>query len=716
MVEVLDRPQQAPSVVVGVAGLPPVMRAAIADAITAGLRSLEARPRQPLAVWAAEHFQMDEESSHKRGRWEPWPFQVGMMNWMSCDDIEELDVQKAKRTGYTKSITALGAYCAAHTRRKYGLWQPTDDDRDSYVKSEVQPAYDICKALGPVRRSGVDNDTIKFKRFRGSVQHYLGAKAARSFRRITLAVAVLDEVDAMEQVVEKTIDPVTGAHGRLEGAPFPKLIIGTTPRIKGLSHIERRVRMADAVMRYHIDCPHCGVDHPLMWGGKDVQHGFKWDGADAKTSPATVRHLCPHCHGSITQADYERLAPAGRWVDQQGRYTYDHTADQWHDAAGMPCRAPRHVAAVNVWTAYSPQRTWADIVREFLEARTSQKAGDNGPMQGFRNETLAELWEEEFEATDAEVLHRRAQREANIPLRVVPAGACKILMGIDTQADRWEATVIAVGRNCERWIIDHRVIYGTPAQQSEWGKHLDPLIATEYHNVHGVRMKIDAVGVDTGGSNWTHQAYNFVRERPHLPLYATKGDPALGADIKMKPSWVDVNARGRIIKRGLKLWRICVDTAKDYLHGVLENVRQPGPGFIHFNPHLDMAWFQQLSAEQRVPVRTVRGREWRWMCPSGVRNEALDCVVICLFLERALGLDSQTDATWSRWESSLVPDLFSQPASDDLQSLADAAGPRPQVEPTQQPAVPAPATPTPATLPPPRSTSLLVSDEWSSRL
>jgi phage terminase large subunit GpA-like protein len=86
----------------------------------------------------------------------------------------------------------------------------------------------------------------ELKSFLGSVLHILGGKAARAYRRITVAVAMLDEADGFDQKVEKSSDPITLARGRLEGAPFPKLIAGSTPRVKGLSHVEYREEHADA--------------------------------------------------------------------------------------------------------------------------------------------------------------------------------------------------------------------------------------------------------------------------------------------------------------------------------------------------------------------------------------------------------------------------------------------------------------------------------------
>lgn len=660
---------------------------AIRKALRSGLSPLRASPPQPYSVWAEKHFDMDEESSHRRGLWESWPFQIGWMDAFSNDDIFEVDVEKAKRVGYTKTVVGFCEYNASHRRRKLAVWQPTDDDRDSFVKSEVQPAFDICKAIDPVRRANRDDDTIKFKRFRGSVQHYLGAKAARNFRRITVAVSILDEVDAMDPVVEKTIDPYTGAVGRLEGAPFPKVILGTTPRHKLTSHIRRRVECADAVMRYEIPCPHCGIMHPLLWGGADVAHGFKWDNGN----PASVRHICPHCRESITQADYLAIWRQGMWISRCGHYTYNHLQKRWCDGNGQTIRAPRHVAFVNAWTAYSPQRAWSDIVREFLEARKTQKAGDSGPMQGFKNETLADVWEEEFEHTDASVLRARAKTDLALPLQIVPVGACKVVMGIDTQADRWEMVAWAIGRGLEMWPIDYRVIYGNPADQQEWFDKLDPVINTLYKHLNGHDIPVAATGIDTGGSNWTHQAYNYCRARAHMKVYATKGDPALGLPIKMKPSWVDVNAGGRTLKRGIKLWRICVDTAKDLLHGRLDQIKLAGPGYVHLNAQLPEQWFDQLTAEHRIRVRAAHGWAERWVCPNGHRNEVLDCTVIAMFLCEVLGLHNTPDSTWSLWERALEPDLLTPPVllpavvQTSAQTRTNLAEPPTRPAPTPEP-------------------------------
>lgn len=125
---------------------------AVTAATELGLSSLRAEVPQTLSEWAAAHFILAGESSHQKGGWVGWPFQQGILDFMSDDRIEELAVKKSKRVGYTKMITAFVGYNIAHRRRKQALWQPTDDDRDSYVKSEIEPVLDGVAAVQAARR------------------------------------------------------------------------------------------------------------------------------------------------------------------------------------------------------------------------------------------------------------------------------------------------------------------------------------------------------------------------------------------------------------------------------------------------------------------------------------------------------------------------------------------------------------------------------------
>lgn len=632
---------------------------AIKGAVRLGLESLRAEPPQRLGDWARDHFKLAGESSHTKGAWVAWAFQVGILDFMSDDQIEELDVMKAKRVGYTKMVTAFLAYNVAHRRRKQALWQPTDDDRDSYVKSEIDPVLDPLTGVPAVNKArrrgkGASEETIKYKPFRDSALHLLGGKASRAYRRITVAVAILDEISKFDRSIEKSGPPRGLARGRLEGAPYPKLVCGSTPLLKGLCHIEDAVEEAEGLVRFHIECKHCGAEHPLMWGGKDKAHGFKWE----RGSPASVRHVCPHCRASITQADYMPggTPVGGAWVCERTGKTYGPDR-VWRDNKGMPCRPPRSLA-VHVWTAYSPQRAWSDIVTEFENALKALEKGDVGPMQLFVNETLGETWELAGERTDEHALQARAEP---YKLCTVPRGALILTAGVDVQRNRWEITVYGWGRGLESWVVDVAVLEGNPAVDEEWSAVLEYLQRRYPQDAGGLTMGISATSIDS--SDQTQAVYSWVSKAQHMlkNLRAIKGDGNDNVPLLGPSSLQEINWRGRKVARGIKLWRVGVDSAKDLLLGQL-SIQQPGPGYVHFSDELPREFYEQLTAEQRVLAR-VNGREaYRWI-KRRPRNEQLDNRNYALHAAMGLGLHKYTDAQWERLEAAVQPpaDLFSQP-------------------------------------------------------
>jgi len=633
---------------------------AVLHAVGLGLGSLRAEVFQTLSEWAADHFKLAGESSHQKGGWIAWSFQTGILDFMSDDRIEELDVMKSKRVGYTKMITAFVAYNIAHRRRKQALWQPTDDDRDSYVKSEIDPILDARDGVPAVqaarRKGGGNDDTIKMKKFRDSVLHLLGGKAKRAYRRITVAISILDEWSAFDQTIEKSGDPGGLAKGRLEGAPYPKFVGGSTPGVKGLCHVERAATNAAGFVRFYIDCKHCGLEHPLAWGGKEKLHGFKWE----RGNPASVRHVCPHCRQPIRQSDFLHggVPMPGRWVCEKTGKTFGPDR-VWRDDAGMPTRPPQSLG-LHVWAAYSPQRTWESIVKEFEEACDALARGDGGPMQLFVNETLGETWEVVGERTDEHTLQSRAEPYA---LKTVPAGGLVLTAGVDVQRDRWEIDVWAWGRGLESWHVEHHVIHGNPASEEDWAPVTAYLSSRYVQAWHGGSLGLSAISIDS--SDQTQAVYNWVRKTQHMlpKLRAVKGRGEDNVPVLGPSSPQEVRFNGKKIPNGVKLWNVGVDTAKDLLLGQLA-IEKPGPGFIHFSAQLPREWFEQLTAEQRILVK-VNGKEvYRWV-KRRPRNEVLDNRNYALHAAFGLGLHNFTDRRWSDLEASVQPscDLFSAPPS-----------------------------------------------------
>jgi phage terminase large subunit GpA-like protein len=660
-----------------IAAASPELRAELDAAIARGLRALEVPPPVRMSVWAEEHFYLSAESSYVEGRWKCWPFQRAMMDVIGSDAVQIVTVRKSARVGYTKILLAAIAYFAQHKRRNQGLYQPTDDDRDEFVNTELDPMIRDVKVLRTVFRDAgrkSKNNTVKFKKFSTGVLHVRGGKAAKNYRRLTLDTVYYDELSGFDRDIEKEGAATKLGDKRLEGSTFPKSVRGSTPKIKGHCNVEDSEASADLRLRYHVRCPGCDEEHPLEWGGKGAKNGMRWQGGN----PDSVAHI-HHCGYLLTQAEYLQIWGEGRWksdtgvsIDAEGRFV---------DAAGQVIPAPRHVA-FHVWTAYAPQATWPQLVREFLDAKAKAKRGDIADLKTFVNTTLGETWEEKGDTADEHELQKRAEPYA---LKTVPVGALILTAGIDVQDKRWEIGVWGWGRGMESWAVDHHIIEGNPASEEDW----DPVaeyLRRRYPQAwrEGNSLPIEASSIDSG--HHTQAVYNFVRKYAgQLRLHAVKGSSDEGKPIKGVASAQDVSWQGKTYKNGVKLWLIGTDTAKDLLHGQLQIAPplpgQPCPGYVHTSTDLPREWYEQLTAETRIPVKTPRGEVLRWI-KRRPRNEVLDTRNYATHAAHMLDLHRYPDKLWTRLEAAVqpAPDLFTaapakpaRPAKPDARETEMAA-------------------------------------------
>ena len=639
------------------------------DAIKRGLAAFAVPEPMTLDAWASEHFYLSAESSYVEQQWSPWWFQPAIMSCISNDDIREVVWRKSARVGYTKIILAAIGYFAEHKRRNQALWQPTDDDRDEFVKAELEPMLRDVAVMQNVFPSFLRRDkdnTLQAKKFLGSLLHLKGGKAAKNYRRISVDTGYLDEYDAFDANIEKEGDPGTLAGKRVEGATFGKLVIGSTPKLKGFSNIEKREREADIFLRPHIPCPECGEYHPITWGGKDEPHGFKW----TDDNPETVRHLCPHCGALIDQAQYLAIADPDTCRYQADDGTTCDRTGVFRNAAGDIIRPPERVA-FHVWSAYSPNVSWVSIVRDFIAAYRDAGEGKKEKLQAFWNTTLGEYWAEEFEKTDDGDLRARAEPFA---LERVPMGCLMLLAGIDTQPNRLECAVWGHGRGGEMWTIAHRVFFGNPNEDEVWDELDEYLFETDFLHASGQRLRIAGAAIDTGGHN-THAVYHWAAKHSRRKVFAIKGRSGREKAIRDGASKVDIDWRGRLRKNGLVLWYVGTAHAKDLLHGRLQ-IQRPGPGYIHFSNELSDEWFKQFTGEARTTRRNARGGEESAWTQTRKRIETWDCAVYAIWLEAQFELHKKSARWWDELEARVQPavaDLFDAAALPCLLYTSDAA-------------------------------------------
>lgn len=597
-----------------------------------------------------------------QGAWRAWPFQTAILDVLGDDDVREVIFQKSARVGYTKMLLAAVAYNAEHKHRNQVVFQPTDEDAEEFVKTELDPMLrdmPVMAAVFPAYLRRHKDNTLRQKKFLSSMLHVRGGKAAKNYRRLTVDVAILDELDGFDVEVEHEGSPVTLSAKRVEGATFPKHIMGSTPKTRGISHTESRAQAAQHLFRYRIPCPHCDHRQVLRWGDRTAGYGMKWTGRD----PTSARYLCEACAGLFSQQEYFDVWTRGRWESQHGVWLDGESRFRGPD--GQVLGAKPESVAFHCWTAYSPQATWPGLVEEYLRAVARQRAGDASELKAFVNTSLGETYEEEAEKLDREGLRKRAEDYA---LRTVPAGGLILTAGIDVQDNRFEIAVWAWGPGEESWLVDYTVMEANPADEEDWAR-LDGYLQTTFPMAQGGRLKIESAAVDTGG-HFTHQVYHFARSRAGRRVYAIKGDNQQGKPVKGRSSTQDVNYRGKVIKAGVKLWHVGTDTAKDLLFGRLK-VDKPGPGYVHIPKEAPEAFFDQLTAEARVLQKTASGEVYRWV-KIAARNEALDCTVYAMFAAHMRDVNRYTEAMWQRLRELVAPsnrDLFADAAQAEPVSV-----------------------------------------------
>lgn len=680
-------------------------RPQIAAALARGLRAWGKPEPVSLELWARkpDHFYLSAESSYVEQAWTPWTFQRGILACLSCDDIREIDVKKSARVGYTKMLLADICYTAHHQRRNQILWQPTDEDRDEFVKTEIEPALrdiPVMRDVMPSVNSRSKDNTLHAKKFIGSVLHTKGGKAAKNYRRVSVDKARFDELSAFDSDIEKEGDPFTLGAKRVEGATYPQIAAGSTPKIKGECLIDARYQLADYRMKFNVPCPHCGERHPLTWGGKDEPHGLKFDRHDLSKG---VLHFCPHCGEGYAQADYLRVESRGVWVSDDGALVLD--VDDlgrpiFTDAEGAPVPPPEHIA-FHVWTAYSPAVLWVRIVTEFVAAFEAMESGDDAKMKAFTNTTLGECWVGEVEQSDHNELKLRAEPLA---LRHMPMGCLLLLCACDVQGNRIEAEVWGYGHGGEMWTIDHRVFFGNPEQDEVWIELEEFLFGETYTHAAGTVHQIYATAIDSGGRS-TNAVYAFAHKHKGRRVHAIKGSSGVERSIENGNVKVGFNWAGKREKHGPTLWHVGTHLAKDRFAARLE-VKTPGPGYVHLSSEHSDEWYRQLASEDRHTIRTQYGTRYRWV-PNRKRNEVLDMTAYCVWLEERLDLwRPKKKQWWAELEERV------QPAIADMFAAGAA---EPEAMPRQNP-VAVSALPTPKPAAPRQQGGGIAKSDWSSRL
>lgn len=539
-------------------------------------RRLRPPPRLLVSEWSDRYRMLSSEASAEPGRWitERAPYQREPMDVMGDPAIERVVLMWASQTGKTEMLLNLVGYGADLSPGPVMMVQPTIEMAEAYSKDRIAPMIRDTPRLRSLfgdATSRSSGNTLRHKAFAGGQLTMAGSNSSASLAGRPIRVLLLDEVDRYPASAGTEGDPVTLAVRRTQNFPLRKIVLTSTPTVKGESRIEEAFLESDQRYRF-IPCPLCQHPQRLAWPR------MQW------VELREPCYQCERCDGLIGEEHKHRMDKAGEWV-------VTNPGAAW---AGF------HLNAL-----YSPWARWADLVEEWHQAQSNLLR-----LQPFCNTVLGETWEDRGERVGLEGLSaRREQYPASCP-----PGVVAITAGIDVQADRIEVFHRGWGRDEESWLLGHHIVPGDVTVPGTWDA-LDEAIWHEYVTVDGEVVTTVAAGIDSGAFNAA--VLRWATPRLRRGVFILKGGSERGQPLVSRKPTINRAGSGRV-------WLVGTDTTQARLYGQLRIV-SPGSGFIHLPEWLDDEVIVQFTAEVRRLVKHKNRWVKRWELPRGMRNEAADC-------------------------------------------------------------------------------------------
>lgn len=485
----------------------------------------------------------------------------------------------ASQCGKTECLLNAIGYHIHHDAAPMLLVQPTLEMAQAFSKDRLAPMVRDTPALGGKiadPRTRDSGNTTLHKTFPGGHITLCGSNSPASLASRPVRIVLLDEVDRFAQSAGTEGDPVLLAVRRSATFWNRKVVLTSTPTIKGESRIMTAFEESDQ-RRYWVPCPHCEARQVLEWKSVFWQEG----------KPETAHYVCTKCGTSWDERDRLSAIAQGEW----------RAENEFSGIAGF------HLPGL-----CSPWISLGQAAADFLRA----KAGGSEQLQTWVNTYLADVWDDNDGETVDE-LGLYARRES---WEAVPESVQVITAGVDTQDDRLEITFCGWGAQEECWVLEHRIIYSDPSTPNCW-QELTQALSERWTRADGVELRTQRACIDSGGHH-TQSVYQFAMGNRIASaikgVFGSEDDP-----LVKRPS-----------KQGarVQVFPLVSNKAKASIYFRLQR-KDHGPGFIHFHESLDPEWFEQLTAE-RMKRTYNRGKLSYSFKAIRARNEALDCMAYAL--------------------------------------------------------------------------------------
>ena len=656
-------------------------------------RIFKSPPNVNPAQWGEEYRRMSSDESAIVGRFsfKPNPFFKWLLEQYVRPDVRKIVCQKPAQIGWTQSVICvlLGYY--VHIKRTTAIVMfPKELAARNFDLEKFRPMVESTPALSavlPVKSRTADVKTL-FKKFAGGFIKFVGSNSISDVKSTSARDLIVEEPDDCNLNLKGQGDAIKLLAERGKSYRDVKMLIGGTPSIEGVSSICAEMELSDKTY-WEVPCPDCGTFQRLQWGNVEwLKHDEDQPEHPVygRHRPETARYRCgnPECGSLWTNAQKNAAIARGKPV----------ATAEFRGVIGLYLN--------ELYSAFHESRL-ERLTKRYLEAKHEESKGNTGDLIVFWNAALGLPFR--YKGSTPEVDELRAK---GLPysLGTVPAAGLLLTLGADIQHNRVAIVVRAFGVGEESWLVHTAEVPGNTVDETDpvWD-HLERLILRTWRHARGWPIKVKAASIDSGDGQTNDAVYTFVRrlKGKGVTVMATKGSSTAGAEIFSRARvTIDTKAQGtKAAKYGLRPYMVGTDIAKDLLLGEGGRVKLEGegPGRFHWPKDVEEEYLRQLTAEVKVPRwDTARGRRiiptrsarnlMVWVKKPSVRNEVLDCEILCLHAARSQRSHTRKPAEWQQLEAELAqaPLLDLAGAGADATAADDDLTPRPAVAPEGAPA------------------------------
>ena len=535
----------------------------------------------------------------KKGKWESYAFQDGIMDAVTDPLVEDISVMGGNQWGKSEIRLNITGYYMHYDPMPIIAVDPSLTKARNFTLDRLNPMIEDTPVLNNIVQ-GINlrknrGNSMLHKTYPGGPYTGAGANSPASLSGDPKAIAIVDDMDRCGMTKEGDASEL--AFARTRNFRKRKRIAFSTPTVKGKSNIEKRIARSDRRM-FFMPCRYCA--HEQIFRYEADVFKFLYDRDDKGgyiVNDAWFECEDVKCKHKINERDRNWMINHGHWV------------------ATNP-KVKKHAGFCELGAGYIINVSMIDIAQDFLN-----KKDDPEQLQVHINLMQGHLFEEKvlLGKEPSEFKNRIEDYEKATPEMI------KLTWAVDVQDKRLECQLQGWNKK-ETWILRRASINGDHLNSDTWERLYDVLREPiEYEN--GFKRPVDVIGIDTGfNATAIYPRIRQIKNMGFTQVYALKGWSNQKGDNVIHKKTMEKKYR-------IPLITLNVDRAKDIFfkrleYEKLETDEKFPEGYVHFNHECNEVFFAQLLSEIKRG-KYVKGiwREFWEKKKKGDANEALDLTI-----------------------------------------------------------------------------------------